>query len=62
MDRLTISPPRGLIDYWYALSYHLFITSGLQKGIDILFSILCKKSNKNSIVLLNRNQEDMPYS
>lgn len=31
MDRLTISPLRGLIDFWFALSYNLFIPSGLKK-------------------------------
>jgi len=31
MDRLNISPLRGLIDFWIALSYNLFILSGLKK-------------------------------
>lgn len=31
MDRLNISPHRGLIDFWFALSYNLFIPSGLKK-------------------------------
>lgn len=31
MDRLNISPLRGLIDFWFAWSYNLFIPSGLRK-------------------------------
>ena len=31
MDSFTISPLRGLMDFWFALSYNLFIPSGLKK-------------------------------
>jgi len=60
MDRLNISPLRGLIDFWFALSYNLFIPSGLQNKIGILLSKICKKINNCSIKMLNRYQENMP--
>lgn len=31
MGGLIISPLRGLIDFWFALSYNLYIPSGLKK-------------------------------
>lgn len=62
MDRLTISPLRGLIDFWFALSYNLFIPSGFQNRIGVLMSKICKKSDKCSIEMLNRNQENMPVT
>ncbi len=49
MNRLNISPLRGLVDFWFALSYNLFIPSGLQNKIGILLSKICKKINKHSI-------------
>lgn len=60
MDGLTISPLRGLIDFWFALSYNLFIPSGLQNKIGILFSNIFKKIMNCSIKRLNRYQENMP--
>lgn len=62
MDRLNISPLRGLIYFWFALSYNLFIPSGLQNNIGILLSKIFKKINNCSIKMLNRNQENMPVT
>lgn len=60
MDGLTISPLRGLIDFWFALGYNLFIPSGLQDKIGFLLSKICKKIIKRSIKMLNSYQEIMP--
>jgi hypothetical protein len=60
MVRLTISPLRGLINFWFTLSYNLFIPSGFQNRIGVLLSKICKESDKCSIEMLNRNQENMP--
>ena len=60
MVRLKISPLRGLIDFWFALSYNLFIPSGFQNRIGVLLSKICKESDKCSIEMLNRNLENMP--
>lgn len=49
MDRLNISPLRGLIDFWFALSYNLFIPLGLQNKIGNLSSKICKEINDCSI-------------
>lgn len=49
MVRLKISPLRGLIDFWFALSYNLFIPSGFQNRIGVLLSKICKESDKCSI-------------
>lgn len=62
MVRLKISPLRGLIDFWFALSYNLFIPSGFQNRIGVLLSNICKESDKCSIEMLNRNQENMPVT
>jgi hypothetical protein len=60
MVGLRISPLRGLSDLWFALSYNLYIPSGLENGQIILLSKICKKINKHSIGMLNRNHENMP--
>jgi hypothetical protein len=60
MVGLRITPLRGLSDLWFALSYNLYIPSGLKNGYIILLSIICKKINKCSIGMLNRNQENTP--
>jgi hypothetical protein len=60
MDRLTISPLRGLTDFSFSLGCNIFIPSGLKNRPDSLLSKICKKINKCSLEMLNRNQENMP--
>lgn len=57
MVGLRISPLRGLLKNRFANGYNLFIPSGLKNGQNVLLSKTCKKTNKCSNRMLNRNQE-----